>query len=136
MLTNSLASTHNLFAQGGYEGKKKKLVRMGLEIWEYKGPKALHAKSVVIDDKVAIVGNFNIDPRSELLNTELAVVAHDEEVARQLRLSMEAHLTNAWLLGADGRAIGVSKRFPGAKLGKIIKLRFFQVLAPFIKKQL
>jgi cardiolipin synthase C len=111
-------------------------VRMGIEVWEYKGPRALHAKSVVIDDEVAIIGNFNIDPRSESLNTELAVAAHDEHIARQLRLSMDAHLKNAWLIGPDGRAIGEERRFPGAKTGKIIKLRFFQLLAPFIKKQL
>lgn len=136
VLTNSLASTHNLFAQGGYEGKKKKLVRMGLEIWEYKGPRALHAKTVVVDDKVAIIGNFNLDPRSESLNTELAVVAHDAEVARQLRSTMDAHLANAWLITADGRPAGERRRFPEAKLGKIVKLRFYQLLAPLIKKQL
>jgi putative cardiolipin synthase len=136
LLTNSLASTQNLFAQGGYEGKKRKLVRMGLEIWEYKGPKAIHAKSVVIDNKLAIVGNFNIDPRSQFLNTELAVAAHDEVLAQQLRLSMDAHLANAWLIGPDGRAVGEKRRFPRAKIGKIIKLRFFQLLAPLISKQL
>lgn len=136
VLTNSLASTHNLFAQGGYEGKKKRLARMGLEIWEYKGPRALHAKSVVIDDKVAVIGNFNIDPRSEFLNTELAVAAHDAKIARRLRLSMDAHLTNAWPIGPDGRAVGEKKRFPGTSLGKIIGLRFFQLLAPLIRKQL
>ncbi|MFQ5756122.1 MAG: phosphatidylserine/phosphatidylglycerophosphate/cardiolipin synthase family protein [Acidiferrobacterales bacterium] len=136
VLTNSLASTQNLFAQSGYEGKKRKLVRMGLEIWEYKGPKAIHAKSVVIDDKLAIVGNFNIDPRSQFLNTELAVAAHDEALARQLRSSMDAPLANAWLIGPDGRAVGERRRFPGARMGKIIKLRFFQLLAPLIKNQL
>ena len=136
VLTNSLASTQNLFAHGGYEGKKRKLVQMGLEIWEYKNPKTLHAKSVVIDDKVAIVGNFNMDPRSQFLNTELAVAAHDASCARQLRASMDAHLAHAWLIGPDGRAVGEKKRFPGAKMGKIIKLRFFQLVAPLIKKQL
>ena len=136
ILTNSLMSTQNFFAQGGYEGKKAKLVQMGIEIWEYKGPKMLHAKSVVIDKKIAIIGNFNIDPRSEFLNTELAVVAHDKEAARQLRLSMDAHLVNARLVGPDGKPTGESKRFPGAGMGKIIKLRFCQLLAPLIKKQL
>ncbi len=136
VLTNSLASTQNFFAQGGYEGKKAKLVRMGLEIWEYKGPKMLHAKSVVIDDQIAIIGNFNIDPRSESLNTELAVVAHDAALAQELRQSMDTHLANAWLLGPDGKAIGENRRFPGVKAGRIIKLRFYQVLAALLRDHL
>lgn len=136
VLTNSLASTQNLFAQGGYEGEKAQLVQMGIEIWEYKGPKMLHAKSIVIDDEIAIIGNFNIDPRSEFLNTELAVAAHDDAVARELRLSMDAHLANAWLIGRDGMAEGESRRFPNVSTGKIIKLRFFQMIAPLVKKQL
>jgi phosphatidylserine/phosphatidylglycerophosphate/cardiolipin synthase-like enzyme len=96
----------------------------------------LHAKSIVIDDEIAIIGNFNIDPRSEFLNTELAVAAHDAAVARELRLSMDAHLANAWLIGRDGMAEGESRRFPNVSTGKIIKLRFFQMIAPLVKKQL
>ncbi|MFQ5995648.1 MAG: phosphatidylserine/phosphatidylglycerophosphate/cardiolipin synthase family protein [Acidiferrobacterales bacterium] len=136
VLTNSLASTQNLFAQGGYEGKKADLVQMGLEIWEFKGPKMLHAKSVVIDDEIALVGNFNIDPRSEFYNTELAVVARDQRLARQLRSSMDANLENAWLIGPDAKPIGESERFPGASAGKIFKLRLYQLVAPAIRNQL
>ncbi|MFQ6021393.1 MAG: phosphatidylserine/phosphatidylglycerophosphate/cardiolipin synthase family protein [Acidiferrobacterales bacterium] len=136
VLTNSLASTQNFFAQGGYEGKKADLVRLGLEIWEYKGPKMLHAKSVVIDNTIAIIGNFNIDPRSQFLNTELAVAAHDEVLARQLRVSMDMHLANAWLIGPDGKAIGEDSRFPRAKSGRIVKLRFYQLFALLFKNQL
>ena len=136
VLTNSLASTQNFYAQGGYVGKKKRLVHMGLEVWEYKGPNMLHAKSMVIDNELVIVGNFNIDPRSEFLNTELAVVAHDEELAAELRSSMDVHLENAWLIGPDGKAVGEGKRFPRTRTSRVLKLRAYQLLAPLIKKQL
>lgn len=136
VLTNSLASTQNFFAQGGYVGKKKSLVQMGLEVWEYKGPKMLHAKTVLIDDKLVIIGNFNVDPRSEFLNTELAVVAHDGQLAQQLRSSMDGHLDNAWLIGADGKAVGENERFPKTGMSRVIKLRAYQLLAPLIRGQL
>ncbi|MDH3670731.1 MAG: phospholipase D family protein [Gammaproteobacteria bacterium] len=137
VLTNSLASTQNFFAQGGYVGKKKRLVRMGLEVWEYKGPKMLHAKTILIDDKSVIIGNFNIDPRSEFLNTELAVVARDEQLARQLRSSMDGRLDNAWLIGPDGKAVGENRRFPKTQMSEVIKLRAYQLLlVPFIRDQL
>ncbi|MFQ5937644.1 MAG: phosphatidylserine/phosphatidylglycerophosphate/cardiolipin synthase family protein [Acidiferrobacterales bacterium] len=136
ILSNSLAATQNFYAQAGYERKKDQWVQMGLELWEYKGPKMLHSKSVVIDDKIAIVGNFNIDPRSEFLNTELAVVAHDRRAAKQLRTSMDKHLTNAWRIGPDGYPIGADERFPGVSAGRVGKLRLYQLFAPLIEKQL
>jgi putative cardiolipin synthase len=137
VLTNSLASTQNFFAQGGYVGKKKDLVRMGLEVWEYKGPKMLHAKTVLIDDKLLIIGNFNIDPRSEFLNTELAVIAQDEQLARQLQSSMDGHFDNAWLIGPDGKPVGEDRRFPETEMSKVIKLRAYQLLlVPLIRDQL
>ncbi len=136
ILTNSLAATQNFYAQAAYERKKARWVQMGFELWEYKGPKMLHAKSVVIDDRIAIVGNFNVDPRSESLNTELAVAAHDRLSAQQLRMSIEAHLRNAWRVAADGMPDGESERFPGVSGGRILKLRLYQLFVPLIEKQL
>lgn len=136
ILSNSLAATQNFYAHAAYERKKARWVQMGLELWEYKGPKMLHAKSVVIDDQIAIVGNFNIDPRSEFLNTELAVVAHDSRSAQQLRASMDAHLHNARRIKSDGMPDGESKRFPGVSNKRILKLRFYQLFVPLIEKQL
>jgi putative cardiolipin synthase len=136
ILSNSLAATQNFYAQAGYERKKAAWVQLGLQLWEYKGPKMLHAKSAVIDDQIAIVGNFNLDPRSEFLNTELAVVTHDPRIARQLRTSIEAHLDNAWHIGSDGMPVGEHERFPGSGKGRITKLRFYELFVPLIEKQL
>jgi putative cardiolipin synthase len=136
ILSNSLAATQNFYAQAGYERKKAAWVQLGLQLWEYKGPKMLHAKSVVIDDQIAIVGNFNLDPRSEFLNTELAVVTHDQQIARQLRASIEAHLENAWRIDDDGMPVGEHERFPGSSKGRINKLRFYKLFVPLIEKQL
>ena len=136
ILSNSLAATQNFYAQAAYERKKARWVEMGMELWEYKGPKMLHAKSVVIDDQIAIVGNFNIDPRSEFWNTELAVVAHDPRSALNLRASMDANLRNAWRIKSDGMPAGEKKRFPGVSNKRIIKLRVYQLFVPLIENQL
>ena len=136
VLTNSLNSTDNLLAQAGYVGRKEKLVRMGVEIWEFRGPESMHAKSAVIDGAISIVGTFNIDPRSEYLNTEQAVVATDPDLSVRLRASMDAHLVNAYKIGTDGRPIGEKRRYPGASCYKIFKLTLLRLLAPFIRKQL
>ena len=38
---------------------------------------ALHAKTVVVDSRAVFIGTYNLDPRSENLNTEVGVVIHD-----------------------------------------------------------
>ncbi len=60
----------------------------------------LHAKSLVIDERLAMVGTHNFDPRSDQLNTESLVLVHDAAFARALRSSI-LHDTlpeNAWTI--------------------------------------
>ena len=58
----------------------------------------LHAKSLVVDGRIGVVGSHNFDPRSDNLNTESMVVVHDAQFAGALRASIERdmHPENAW----------------------------------------
>jgi phosphatidylserine/phosphatidylglycerophosphate/cardiolipin synthase-like enzyme len=47
--------------------------------------RGLHAKSVVIDGKISLIGSHNFDPRSEGLNSENGVIVHDVGFAEALR---------------------------------------------------
>ena len=117
ILTNSLASTDNMQAFSGYRSQRKQLLKMGLDIREYKPDPAnrnalfsranppavppvfaLHAKSMVVDGKIACIGTFNFDPRSENLNTEVGVVVHHAGLAQRLLAIMEADMRpeNSW----------------------------------------
>lgn len=65
------------------------------------GPRiSLHAKSLVVDGKVAMVGSHNFDPRSDHLNTESGVIIHNRAFAEQVRASIlrDAAPRNAWLV--------------------------------------
>jgi len=46
---------------------------------------SIHAKSFVVDDKIAYVGSYNMDPRSDNLNTEVGIVIEDERVAKIIK---------------------------------------------------
>ncbi|MDP1862348.1 MAG: phospholipase D family protein [Thiobacillus sp.] len=117
IITNSLASTDNIQAFSGYRNQRKKLLKMGLQIHEYKPDPAnrqalmsrvnppetpplfaLHAKSMVVDGKIAYIGTFNFDPRSENLNTEVGVVMHHPALARQVQTLIETDMRpeNSW----------------------------------------
>jgi cardiolipin synthase C len=136
ILTNSLATTDNLFAQAGYVGRRKELVVAGIELWEYSGPECLHAKAAVLDGETAIVGSYNLDPRSERLNRELALVVRDRGLAGRLDATFDEHLRNAWRIDARGWPEGADKPFPGVSRGKVFRLRLLRLLTPFIEGQL
>ena len=136
ILTNSLNSTDNLLAQAGYVGKKEKLVRMGVDVWEFRGPESMHAKSAVIDDTTAIVGTFNLDPRSEYLQHRAGRGREGRRPVGAASASMDAHLARAFRIGSDGKPVGEKKRYPGASRLKIFKLNLLRLLAPFIHRQI
>jgi cardiolipin synthase C len=136
ILTNSLGSTDNILPQAGYAGEKAVLVRSGVELWEYQGPEVLHSKVAVIDGEVAIVGSYNLDPRSQNLNREVAVVVSDPDVAAALRELMDAHLENSRRIDARGYPEGSEEPYPGVSRSKVRKLRLLQIVAPLIRGQL
>jgi putative cardiolipin synthase len=69
------------------------LKRAGLRI-------GLHAKSLVVDRRIAVVGSHNFDPRSDEFNTESMVVVHDAAFAARLADSIERDMApgNAWVV--------------------------------------
>lgn len=119
ILTNSIASTDNAEAFSGYQRDRAKLLKTGVEIYEFK-PDAqerfkmmtgalqkkmnftpifgLHAKSIVVDGQLAVVGTFNLDPRSANLNTECFVVVNSKTLATGVLEKMETDFLpeNSW----------------------------------------
>ncbi|QCU72322.1 phospholipase D family protein [Luteimonas yindakuii] len=78
----------------------------------------LHSKSLVIDERVGVVGTHNFDPRGDNLNTESAVVIDDPAFARALAASIRNDMLpqNSWAIGPRDKA----PVFPGLdySLGK------------------
>jgi putative cardiolipin synthase len=121
--TNSLASTDNVQAFGGYRRQRAKLLAMGIEIHEYKPDPAvqrqvmqryealrakapifaLHAKTMVVDRSSVYVGTYNLDPRSENLNTEVGVIIHHAGQAGAVATAIETdmHAENSWNTATD-----------------------------------
>jgi phosphatidylserine/phosphatidylglycerophosphate/cardiolipin synthase-like enzyme len=61
---------------------------------------ALHAKSIVVDDRFAMVGSHNFDPRSDHYNTEAGVIVYDPRFAAQVRgaILRDTQPQNAWVI--------------------------------------
>lgn len=134
IVTNSLRSTDGVLPQAGYLKYKRRLVRMGIDVREYKGPDPLHAKSAVIDGRIVLIGSYNIDPRSQNLNTEVMCLVTDEDVARELLDSIDLHLQNAWTIRRDGRP--ARERYPLVSRAKKIRTWAARLLLPIVEPQL
>jgi cardiolipin synthase len=69
------------------EGYLTRVQEVGAGAWYYE-PSMLHAKAILVDDTVAIIGFANMDMRSLLLNYEIAMCLYDSDVIGQ---------TEAWI---------------------------------------
>lgn len=60
----------------------------------------MHAKSLVIDESVGVVGTHNFDPRGDTYNTEAMVVIRDPAFARALAASIGRDIApaNSWVI--------------------------------------
>lgn len=59
------------------------LLAAGVEIWERQGA-VLHAKTMVIDEEISVVGSLNLDYRSIEFNCELSAAVRSRPFARQM----------------------------------------------------
>lgn len=72
----------------------ERLLKHGIEIYEYQ-PAMFHAKVMVVDDVLAVVGSANFDNRSLELNDELSVAVFDHQLAARLLTDMERDITHS-----------------------------------------
>lgn len=140
--TNSMASTDNIQAFSGYRNQRQYLLKMGIEIFEYKPHPtnqhkvaqriteneepsiyAIHAKTMVIDEEIVYIGTFNFDPRSQNLNTEVGVIVHNSQLAAAVSAAIKTDMSsaNSWNTAKDNPDQYVS-------FIKRSKVRFWQLM--------
>jgi putative cardiolipin synthase len=135
LMTNSLKATDGLFPQAAYIRDKQKILDIGIEVYEYFGNYSFHSKSLVIDNKIAMVGSFNFDYISEQRNTETMVIIEDYQVVQSLLADMNSTICEAYKIGPDGRPEGNSFAgntfYPGVDKSKVRKMQLIKyILVP------
>ena len=110
-VTNSLhnARGHELLAQWAYESELRALAAAGAEVWEVKGPRVMHAKTVVADRRHVYIGSFNMDERSRHLQKETGILADAPELAAETLRHGET-LRAGGLLAARAGTVTAEKR--------------------------
>ncbi|MDQ6610855.1 MAG: phospholipase D-like domain-containing protein [Gemmatimonadota bacterium] len=79
------------FIRHAAHGTYAKLLRAGVRIFEYQ-PAILHAKTMVVDGQVGVVGSANLDFRSLWLNAECNLLLFNHETAAALEAAFTKDL--------------------------------------------
>ena len=121
VLTNSLGSTNHPIVHSGYKKHRKKMVEMGVELFEMRHDATargkfdtppvqskafgLHAKYMIIDRKLTFVGSLNLDPRSIYLNTEMGLIVDSAKLAEAVAQEFNEELKpeNSWQVKLDDK---------------------------------
>lgn len=117
LLTNSLASNDAPAAHVGYARYREALLAMGIELYEMRAEQegtvrsfrwgagstggstsgsraSLHAKVVVMDSRLLVVGSMNLDLRSKLQNSEVAIIIRNRTLSQEATRMIEPALTS------------------------------------------
>ncbi len=86
----------------------RELLRRGVKVCEYT-PGFLHAKSMLIDGKYALVSSYNLDFRSLCVQAECGVFCEDEALARAL----ESDFLSCYAAGCEVKKASPFVRFLG-----------------------
>jgi putative cardiolipin synthase len=161
VLTNSLASNDAPVAHVGYARHRENLLELGIELYELRSEQAsvsnafgssgsgnvgesrsmLHSKVLVMDGQLLVVGSMNLDLRSQLQNTEIALLVRSAELSRaasdQIERGMRegswrVELSDGSLLwrAPEGSGLKDTSTEPDASLTLRLLLRLFGPLAP------
>jgi len=95
------------------------LLRAGVAIFEYDAS-ILHAKSVVVDDYVSVVGSTNMDYRSFHWNAECNVVVLSDGVAASMRATFENDLVGSCRVTKDAWRARPLRHKTGDRLARLL----------------
>lgn len=132
IVTNSFRSTDGLLPFAGYLKYRRRLIRNGIDIREFRGPDTLHAKSAVVDGRVTVIGSYNIDQRSHYLDLEGVSVIEDEEVAREVLAAIAQHAAVSWRVEGGSRPPDERRM----RMRSLLGLRAARLFLPLFEGQL
>ena len=112
VLTNSLASTDAFYAVSALHLSLREFAHTPLALYAYDGTPApalielpiettarwgVHSKRAVIDQETVVIGTYNVDPRSAVLNSEILIVCRNNRaLADEMRADITRRMDNAW----------------------------------------
>lgn len=93
LITNDVASGANPSGCTDYLNQKEKIWATGVKVYEFMGPHSSHTKAVLLDDRMSLIGSYNLDMRSTYQDTELMLAVDSKELNAIVREEAERDKT-------------------------------------------
>ncbi len=105
LLINSPFTGSNTFGNADYLNEREKIYSLGMRVYEHTGDVSHHTKTIVIDDRLSIIGSFNFDMRSAYIDSELMLVIDSPELNRELRDELGKYMDSSRMILPDGTVV-------------------------------
>ena len=102
IITNHVASGANPWGCADYMNEKDNIRKTGVKVYEHAGVQSAHTKLMVLDDRLSIVGSYNMDMRSTYQDTELMLVVDSTELNAQIRRQIAADKKYSCIMDENG----------------------------------
>lgn len=102
IITNDVASGANPWGCTDYLNQKENIRKTGVTVYEFMGKHSCHTKAVLLDDRMSIVGSYNLDMRSTYQDTELMLAVDSKELNAMIRKEAETDKTYSKVMQEDG----------------------------------
>ncbi len=102
ILTNAIENGANPWGCADYLQNKDHVLATGAQVYEFAGGDSLHAKTILVDDHISLVGSFNLDMRSTYIDTELMLCVDSPALNAHLRSRMDQNMAQSRHVIPDG----------------------------------
>ena len=130
IITNDVASGANPWGCTDYLNQKKRIYKTGVKVYEYIGEHSCHTKAFLLDERISILGSYNLDMRSTYQDTELMLVVDSPHLNKIMRQEAEQDKISSKTMQADG-TYQYGENYVPIQIG-VLKQIFYAVLRVLI----
>ena len=135
IITNAVSSGANPWGCTDYLNQKQKIWNTGAKVHEFMGKHSCHTKALLIDERMTILGSYNMDMRSTYQDTELMLAVDSIELNATIANEVEQDKTYSRTMGEDGTYVyGEHYKEKEMSLGKTIFYGLLRVLTIPIRR--
>ena len=103
IILNAVEKGSNPWGCTDYLNHKKKILETGADVYELMNQVPVHTKAVLSDERLSIVGSYNLDMRSTYLDTELMLVIDSRELNQQIQSTENVYMEKSKEVLSNGQ---------------------------------
>ena len=103
IILNAVEKGSNPWGCTDYLNQKKKILNTGADVYELMNEVPVHTKAVLLDDRLSVVGSYNLDMRSTYLDMELMLVIDSKELNQQIQSTESTYIEKSKEVLSNGQ---------------------------------